>query len=663
MHARSRTPRPSGLLRRVAAASMALAGLLLPLACSGGEPDAPSAQGSAAATSAPTSPSAPAAAAIAAPPPTLPPLAMPRDAAGRAALRAVDAFHPRRADAAQDGGTVVLHTESLPKQLNPLLVNTAYAKRVLQAVHATLLVRGADGAWIPHLAAGHRVLDRVVCDNGEVLAGAAQRRGDSVVVETADGVRTLPAAKVARLDQGVVHDIELVDGLRWHDDAPFSVDDVLFSLSLFRNKEVRCEDLRWQYERVIGARRTGERSLRIEFDRPYFQSRAAVAELPILPRHLYDLDLVEPAVAHDDAARARFVNENEHNRAWIGLGPYTLARFDAGEVEMARRPGWNGPGPAGRAERLVWKLQADPSAAFRSLLSGELDIVAAVATEDFLSASALEAEREGRIVRSLLEAPGYWYVAWNQLRPPLDDLRVREALAHAADLDEFVQVHYKGLAARVTGPYPPGSPFCPDDLAPPAHDPAAAAKLLREAGWSDEDGDGVREKDGKPLQLELLVQAQNKTAADFGAYYQEALKRVGVSLSVVPLEFAQLVARRNGRDYDAAMLSWSTSPEPDPEQSWHSRHAPRGSAGNNFGALRDAEVDRLIEAGQVELDPARRAELWRALHRRVAALQPYLFGASPLRKVCTRAGLRGLRWTPTDPNYAPRELGWAAGGR
>jgi len=167
------------------------------------------------------------------------------------------------------------------------------------------------------------------------------------------------------------------------------------------------------------------------------------------------------------------------------------------------------------------------------------------------------------------------------------------------------------------------------------------------------------EREGAPLRLELLVQAQNRTAADFGAYYQEALRRVGIALQVTPLELAQLVARRNQREYDAVMLAWAVSAEPDPEQSWHSKHAPMGSAGNNFSALVDPEVDRLIQTGQRELDPARRAELWRALHRRIAELQPYLFGASPLRKVVSRRALHGLRWQQADPNYVTRELGFA----
>lgn len=573
-------------------ALLALAGLALGglVACSGGEPKQASS--------------------------SVLPLALPRTPAERTALRAVDAFHPERDSALASGGTVVVHTESLPKQLNPLLVNTAYAKRLLQDVHATLMVRGRSGGFEPLLA---------------------------------ERVQAVSPTE---------WEVTLREGVRWHDGQPFSSEDVLFSLSLFRNPEVRCDDLRWQYER-LNATATDARTLRFAYAEPYFQAQAALADLPLLPRHLYDLERVQPGQTHDQTARARFVNEHPANRAWIGLGPYRLARFDSAGAELVRFAGWFEPARAGRADTIRWNLQPDPSAAFRAVLSGELDIVAMVTTEDFYSQAAVTAETEGRIVRSLLESPGYWYVAWNQLRPALADVRVRQALAHAVDMDAFVQAHYRGLAARVSGPYPPGSPFCPEDVSAPAFDPERAARLLRDSGWKDLDQDGVLERDGAPLRLELLVQAQNRTAADFGAYYQEALRRVGIALQVTPLELAQLVARRNQREYDAVMLAWAVSAEPDPEQSWHSKHAPAGSAGNNFSALVDAEVDRLIEAGQRELDPARRAELWLALHRRIAEVQPYLFGASPLRKVVSRRALHGLRWQQADPNYVTRELGFA----
>ncbi len=612
-------------------------GVLLALACACGRTDESSSDGAVAR-------------------PQRPPYAVPRDAAERERLREVDAFHPERGASTLDGGTVVVHTEALPKHLNPLLGSTVHTRRILQDAHATLQARDARGEWRPQLARAVRVLDRLTLPSGVVLHGRADESSGDFEVDGGGGKARLSDGALSR---GVLHEVELHVGLVWHDGAPLVVEDILFSLALHANKEVRCDESRWQYERIVSSRKIDERTLRLEFRDPYFQSTAAVAELPILPRHIYDLDLVEPGVAHDDAARARFVNEHPRNREWIGLGPYRVARFDSEGIELRRFEGWFDPATRGKAEILRWRLVADAGAAWRALQAGDLDLAAALATDDFLSTEAERLEAEGRIVRSLLEAPGYWYVAWNQLRPPFDDARVRRALGLAVDLDAFVASYYKGLAQRVTGPYPPGSPFCPEDLAPLAHDPARAAVLLAEAGWRDLDGDSVRDKQGARLSFELLVQAGGGPAAAFAAYYQEALRPLGVELRVGTLELAQLVARRNSRDYDAVLLAWAVSPEPDPAQTWHSRHADKGSGGSNFAALRDSEVDRVLEAGAAELDAPLRAQHWRALHRRIAELQPYLFGVAPLRKVAAARGLRGLRWQALDPNFRARELGWA----
>jgi ABC-type transport system substrate-binding protein len=178
--------------------------------------------------------------------------------------------------------------------------------------------------------------------------------------------------------------------------------------------------------------------------------------------------------------------------------------------------------------------------------------------------------------------------------------------------------------------------------------------MLDEAGWTDHDGDKVRDRDGVALDIELLTQPNNKVAEAFGAKLQEDLARLGIRLRLQTLEFGALVDRRGKRDFDALALGWAPPIESDPEQLWHSREGAQEVKSSNFVGLQDAEVDRLIERGQRELDPRKRAETWKELHRRLYDLQPYLFCFNPPRKFAMNKAIRGFQSLPIDPNYVVR---------
>jgi peptide/nickel transport system substrate-binding protein len=222
------------------------------------------------------------------------------------------------------------------------------------------------------------------------------------------------------------------------------------------------------------------------------------------------------------------------------------------------------------------------------------------------------------------------------------------------DFEEFKRTFYKGLAMQVTGPGSMYSAGYDRELAPLPFDPARAGALLDEAGWTDHDGDGVRDKDGVPLAIQLLVQPNNKPALAFGAKLQENLARVGARLDVSALEFGALLERRSARDFDAYVLAWMPPLESDPEQIWHSRGAAKESGSSNFVGLADPAVDALIERGQRELDAAKRAAIWRELQHKIYDLQPYLFGYNPPRKFAMNKRIRGFQSVPISPNYVVR---------
>jgi peptide/nickel transport system substrate-binding protein len=129
----------------------------------------------------------------------------------------------------------------------------------------------------------------------------------------------------------------------------------------------------------------------------------------------------------------------------------------------------------------------------------------------------------------------------------------------------------------------------------------------------------------------------------------------------VPLlpDFNTAADRARKRDFEGYLTGWALPTESDPEATFHSKNA--ATAGQNFPGLADPEVDRLIEAGQSELDRAARAKIWHALQRRLYELQPYLFGFSPPRKFAYSQKLRGVEFVQPDPNYVARRWYWAAG--
>jgi peptide/nickel transport system substrate-binding protein len=106
-------------------------------------------------------------------------------------------------------------------------------------------------------------------------------------------------------------------------------------------------------------------------------------------------------------------------------------------------------------------------------------------------------------------------------------------------------------------------------------------------------------------------------------------------------------------DFDAVLRGWTMPVESDPEQIWHSRWAKPDTA--NAGQLADPEVDRLIDALQIELDPTKRAALGRQLHARLYELQPYMYGVKVPNKFALNKRIRNFRTSACDPGYSIRD--------
>lgn len=554
----------------------------------------------------------------------------------------VDAFHPDRQPGPDGkraplpkpayGGRVIVHVDALPRNgLNGAIENSAVASRIRYEVHETLLLRDwLSTEFQPDLAERWEV-----APNGTVIT------------------------------------FHLRQEVRWHDGHPFDANDVLFSFRVYANEFVDCGKKRYRFQKIAQAEVLDPLTIRFTWKEPYFDALGTLGDfMCILPAHVYDLSdpdnaeaarrrAADPAWKPTEREQGEFVNQNPHNQQWIGLGPYRIVKWDTQAVEATRFEGYFAPERAGYLDTIRWRYIA-PDAAFQALLNGEIDFFGLVSAEDYFGEPTHKPVFTERFYKGTFYTANYWYVGWNLLRPQLSDVGVRTALAMLFDAEEFKRSFYRGLAVQVTGP---GSLFAPGydrELKPLPHDPKAAAALLGEAGWKDTDGDGILDKGGEKLEIELLMLPNNRVGLEFGQLYQESLAQAGVRLRIQQLEWATLNERKDKREFDAIALGWSPPIESDPEQIWHSRTAQEKGS-DNYISFSDLQVDALIEKGQRELDPVKRAAVWRELQRLVYDLQPYLFCFNPPRKFAMNRRIRGFQSVVLDPNYVIRRWYYPGG--
>jgi peptide/nickel transport system substrate-binding protein len=605
----------------------------------------------------------------------------------------VDEFHPdrrRRPDGSLPplpkpayGGRAILHIESMPKTLCLAIENGAVLRRIAYELNETLLLRNLDTNVLEcDLCTSFDVEDTLVTQAGPgehdkaLVFGRIREDGDDWVVTPVSKENPLksetrvPKAGVLRVDRGTVFTFRLRSDVTWHDGHPFDARDVWFSWSLYTNPTVHCDSKRFQFTKIRDAIVLDAHTIRFDYAVPYFQAPSSLGDLFLLPSHLYDLDdpdnvaadpefhaakkASDPAWKPTAEEKGRYVNENRHNREFVGLGPYRLSSFGTDAIEAVRYDGYFDRARAGYLDTLRWRAIPDLTAAFQALLNGDLDFFDTVTTDDYFSDTANSKTFTERFYKGTHETSIYWYVGWNNLRPQFSDPRVRRAMAMLFDFDEFKNGFYHGLATQITGPFPLGAPAYDRTIAPIAYDPKRAVALLAEAGWYDRDGDGLLDKDGVPFTFELLMQPTNAVGAAFGAKFQENLARVGIRLTPRPLEWNALSKKRETGEFDAVALGWAPPYESDPEQLWHSRWGKAKDKGSNYIGFQDAVADELIEAGQRELDVDKRSAIWRKLHARLYELQPYLFCFNTPRKFAMSRALRGFQSVAGDPNFVAR---------
>jgi peptide/nickel transport system substrate-binding protein len=594
----------------------------------------------------------------------------------------VDVWHPDGTVEPALGGRVIMHVSSEPPSLNFATENSASIRWTLRDVHAALLqFSPVSWEYEPNLSVGYDVEDTLLLNGGPgdawdniVFGKIVEETASAYVVESGSSHHEMERTEVAKSDvasveRGTVWTFQLRDGVVWHDGHAFDADDVMFSMSIYANPGVDCDEKRYQFEKIKRYEKLGDSVVRFFIDEQYFASIGMFSfDFTVLPGHLYNL--ADPDHAQHDAAataeaQAKEVNENRHNIEWVGLGPYRVTKWEQGQyMDAVKFPDYwkKSPEESGYLDTLRWRYIKDDDAAWLALLNDEVDIFYRVKSADFVGEATRTELFTSKCYKALCYVGNVGYTVWNMHRKKLQDPLVRRALAHAFDVAEWIRTNYEGFALWSTATQFWFGPGYDHGMERYEYDLEEAEDLLAEAGWYDRNGNGIVDKDGQDLVIEVLMPAGNKASEKFLQALQDSYRKVGVQVDIAPFEWATMLERMRERDFDAVNLAWTfPTPESDPYQIWHSENGAVGKRSSNNSGMQDDQVDELIALGRRELDDAKRALIWQKLHRRIYELQPYLFGWNVPRKLAFNKKLHGVKLYKFEPGFSLQDLYYEAG--
>ena len=397
-------------------------------------------------------------------------------------------------------------------------------------------------------------------------------------------------------------------------------------------KPVTAEDVRWTFEAVMDPKNlTGPHKIGLErFEAPevldastirfvakeeHWENLLTLAGLQVLPKHAFEGQ-----------------DFNLQNFEFpVVSGPYRLGEIKEGiQVSLERRKDW-WAGGLPRFQRVAnfdilrFRFFEENDNAFEAFKKGEIDLFPVYTAHVWANQTSGERFDKNWVIRQEIENKkpiGFQGIALNLRRPPLDDPKVRRALAHLYHREKmnetlmynayFLQRSYFEDLYDVSHP-------CANERIP--FDKEKARALLAEAGWKADAATGLLAKDGKTLSLRYL--SRGSSDDKFTAIFQEDLKDVGIELVVDKKDWASWSKDMDEYHFDMTWAAWSAGLFKNPESMWYSKEADRPS-GQNITGFKNADVDALIEEQRTEFDVQKRHDIVRRIDAILTREIPYV---------------------------------------
>ena len=431
-------------------------------------------------------------------------------------------------------------------------------------------------------------------------------------------------------DDGLEITFHLKRGVRWHDGHPFTSADVLFTYRLTidpRTPTAYAGD----FLRVKKAQAIDSHTFRVTYGDPFAPALTSWSA-SVLPRHLLE---------------GRDITKTSLARHPIGTGPYMFKEWKTGQkIVLVSNPDYFEGKPY--IDGYIMRIIPDMATMFLELRAKGIDRMG-------LTPLQYTRQTENNLFRKNFNkyrylSFSYTYLGYNLENPLFHDKRVRQAISFAINKKEIVEGVLLGLGQETTGPFKPGTWPYNSDVKRYPYNPGRAKGLLKEAGWSDSDGDGVLDREGRRFAFEIITNQGNEVRAKCAEIIQRRLADIGIQVKIRVIEWAAFINEFiNRKKFDATILGWTITLDPDLYDVWHSSKARPGEL--NFISFKNREVDELLERGRGTFNRAERKRCYDRIQEILAEEQPYTFLYVPDALPIISSRFEGIKPAPIGIGY------------
>lgn len=419
-------------------------------------------------------------------------------------------------------------------------------------------------------------------------------------------------------------------GVKWHDGAPLTSIDVLYTYRVTidpKTPTAYAED----FKQVKSLTAPDLYTIRVSYDSPFAPALASWG-MNILPAHLLE---------------GKDITKSPLSRNPVGTGPYRFKEWVPGQKIVLEA---NNDYFEGRPyiDRYIYRIIPDSSTMYMELKAGAIDLMTLTPVQ-FARQTAAKSFTN-RFNKYRYPSSSYLYMGYNLRHPLFRDKRIRQAMTAAISKDELIQGVLFGMGQKAHGPIVPGRWAYNPAVKDIDYNPKHAAELLAEAGWKEKNSAGILVRNGQPFKFTILTNQGNQQRLMTAQIIQQRLLQVGIDVKIRVVEWAAFLKEFvNKGDFEVVLLAWSISQDPDMYDIWHSSKNKPGEL--NFIGYNNAEVDRLLIEGRNTFDIEKRKHAYYRIQDIFADEQPYTFLYVPDSLPVVSARIRGVEPAPAGIGY------------